>query len=113
MDFAENFTTKYQDECQSAHWCYDQVTIHPIVCYYNGASGKTVTQEVVYISNDLTHDANLVDHFFKNFVEFLQHHYSRQQTPSHDLIPPKMSFYFNVFTVTANIKEWDFGFVLT
>ena len=43
----------------------------------------------------------------------LQHHYSRQQAPSHDLIQKKMSFYFNVFTVTANIKEWDFGFVLT
>lgn len=36
IDFAENFKTKYQDECQSAHWCYDQVTIHPIVCYHNG-----------------------------------------------------------------------------
>ena len=72
MDFAENFTTKYQDECQSAHWCYDQITIHPIICYYNGALNKTVTQEVVYISNDLTHDANFVDYCFKNCAKFLQ-----------------------------------------
>ncbi|CAC5404055.1 unnamed protein product [Mytilus coruscus] len=63
MDFAENFSTRYQDECQSAHWCYDQITIHPIVCYYSDALGKTVTHEVVYISNDLTHDANFVDHY--------------------------------------------------
>ncbi|CAC5356074.1 unnamed protein product [Mytilus coruscus] len=72
MDFAENFSTRYQDECQSAHWCYDQITIHPIVCYYSDALGKTVTHEVVYISNDLTHDANFVDHCFKNCVNFLR-----------------------------------------
>lgn len=72
MDFAENFSTRYQDECQSAHWCYDQITIHPIVCYYSDALGKTVTHEVVYISNDLTHDANFVDNCFKHCVNFLR-----------------------------------------
>ncbi|CAG2208754.1 unnamed protein product [Mytilus edulis] len=46
MDFAENFSTRYQDECQSAHWCYDQITIHPSVCYYSDALGETVTHEV-------------------------------------------------------------------
>ncbi|CAC5415795.1 unnamed protein product [Mytilus coruscus] len=40
-------STRYQDECQSAHWCYDQITIHPIVCYYSDALGKTVTHEVI------------------------------------------------------------------
>ncbi|CAG2216977.1 unnamed protein product [Mytilus edulis] len=72
MDFAENFSTRYQDECQSAHWCYDQITIHPSVCYYSDALGETVTHEVVYISNDLTRDTNFVDYCFKNCVNFLR-----------------------------------------
>ncbi|VDH99491.1 Hypothetical predicted protein [Mytilus galloprovincialis] len=71
MDFAENFCTRYQDECQSAHWCYEQITIHPIVCYYSDNLGRTVTHEVVYISDDLTHDANFVDYCFKNCINFL------------------------------------------
>ena len=29
-DFAENYLCKYQDEVQSAHWGYNQVTIHPL-----------------------------------------------------------------------------------
>ncbi|VDI13633.1 Hypothetical predicted protein [Mytilus galloprovincialis] len=35
LDFAENFTCLWQDEVQGAHWSYDQVTLHPIVSYYN------------------------------------------------------------------------------
>lgn len=65
------FCTRYQDECQSAHWCYEQITIHPIVCYYSDNLGRTVTHEVVYISDDLTHDANFVDYCFKNCINFL------------------------------------------
>ena len=72
MDFAENYSTKYQDECQSAHWCYDQITIHPIVCYFNGSAGKTVTKEVVYLSDDLNHDSNFVDFCFRNCVQLLK-----------------------------------------
>ena len=32
-DFSENYLCKYQDKVQSAHWGYNQVTIHPIVLY--------------------------------------------------------------------------------
>ena len=33
-DFSENYLCKYQDEVQSAHWGYNQVTVHPTVLYY-------------------------------------------------------------------------------
>ena len=31
MDFADNFLCKFQDEPQSAHWPYKQVTFFPVV----------------------------------------------------------------------------------
>ncbi|KAJ8047473.1 hypothetical protein HOLleu_06479 [Holothuria leucospilota] len=34
MDFAENYNCHFQDEAQSAHWSYNQATVHPIVAYY-------------------------------------------------------------------------------
>ena len=34
LDFAENFACSIQDEVQSAHWYHNQVTVHPVVCYY-------------------------------------------------------------------------------
>ena len=32
-DFAENYRTSYQDEIQSTHWNYSQVTLHPTIVY--------------------------------------------------------------------------------
>ena len=29
LDFAENYLCKFQNEVQSAHWSYHQVSIHP------------------------------------------------------------------------------------
>ncbi len=34
LDFAENYRTAYQNEPQSIHWQYEQVTVHPIVTFY-------------------------------------------------------------------------------
>jgi len=35
LDFAENYACVSQMEIQTAHWYHNQVTIHPIVAYYN------------------------------------------------------------------------------
>ena len=60
-DFAENFLCKYQDEVQSAHWGYSQVTIHPTVLSYNCPHCQgTVTDYLIFLSDDLCHDANMV-----------------------------------------------------
>ena len=34
LDFAENFTCTFQNEVHAAHWHHEQVTLHPIVSYY-------------------------------------------------------------------------------
>lgn len=60
FDFAENYTAQQQDEVQSAHWAQDQITLHPIVCYYNTGS-ISKTPEVVFISDDIKHDAQFVE----------------------------------------------------
>ena len=63
LDFAQNYLCIYQDEIQAAHWDHDQVTIHPIVCYYKGKCGHQVTEELVFLTADLKHDVHAVKAF--------------------------------------------------
>ena len=70
MDFAENYALCQQDECQSTHWNNDQVTIHPIVNYYQD-DDAIITHEVVYIPSDLQHDSHFVRACEEDLVAFL------------------------------------------
>lgn len=66
LDFAENYRCSSQDEIQSAHWAVNQVTVHPIVAWYNcqECEKSHVSQEaLIFISDDLTHDWHAVNHF--------------------------------------------------
>ena len=72
-DFAENYSCFYQEEVQSAHWHYQQVTLHPTVAYYKCKScPETVMESLVFISNDLKHDHHAVHHFNKMTMNHLQ-----------------------------------------
>ncbi|XP_070207423.1 uncharacterized protein [Littorina saxatilis] len=59
-DFSENYLCKYQDEVQSAHWGYNQITVHPSVLYFPCHCGNLVTEYLVFVSDDLQHDAHMV-----------------------------------------------------
>lgn len=73
MDFDENFTVRQQDECQSTHWFAQQVTIHPIVCYYHQEEkSELVTNKLVHISADLLHDLHFVHRCFKHSVNYFK-----------------------------------------
>lgn len=54
LDFAENYCCRHQDEAQSVHWTYEQVTMHPIVTYYKckaaGNCNQIVRESIVFIS---------------------------------------------------------------
>ena len=64
MDFAENFSCTFQDEISAAHWHHEQATVHPTVCYYGCQQcGETVTESLVFISDDDKHDYNAVHTF--------------------------------------------------
>ncbi|XP_071955998.1 uncharacterized protein [Antedon mediterranea] len=64
MDFGQNFNCHFQDEAQSAHWSYEQATIHPIVAYYKCLEcGQPMHESCIFISDDRKHDYHAVQHF--------------------------------------------------
>ncbi|XP_023932112.1 uncharacterized protein LOC106179961 [Lingula anatina] len=73
MDYGENFTCAYQDEAQGAHWSRQQITIHPVVCYYRCPDHPEVTTQETFcfISNDLKHDSHGVQHFQQQALQTL------------------------------------------
>ncbi|XP_070550272.1 uncharacterized protein [Ptychodera flava] len=62
MDFAENFACQLQNEIQSAHWSHNQVTLHPVIAYYN-ENGNVIREAIDIISDDLNHDSHAVHEF--------------------------------------------------
>ena len=65
-DFAENFKCGHQREVQSAYYSQNSVTIHPVVTYFNcNVCCKPVRESLILVSEDLTHDYNLVNAFQK------------------------------------------------
>lgn len=64
FDFAENYKCGYQREVQSAYYSHDSATVHPIVLYYTCSECQQhVSESCVMVSNDITHDYNLVNKF--------------------------------------------------
>ena len=73
MDFAENYSCTFQDEVQSAHWHYQQVTIHPISCYYRcGHCEDKVYESLIFVSVDQQHDHHAVHKCFALALNHLQ-----------------------------------------
>ena len=71
-DFAENFTCHHQDEVQSAHWGYSQVTVHPTVLYYKCSHcDEIVTHYLVFFTDDITKDAALAKVILDKTIKFL------------------------------------------
>lgn len=70
MDFAEDYRCRLQNKIQSAYWFPTQVTIHPVVMYYN-QNGKVMHKSYVFISNESSHDYlhpySEVDPTFKSY----------------------------------------------
>ena len=62
MDFAKNRQTKYNDEIKAAFYSPDQITIHPVVTYYNSDAG-IVRHATIVFSSDNIHDYHAVDHY--------------------------------------------------
>ncbi|KAK3800006.1 hypothetical protein RRG08_035605 [Elysia crispata] len=68
-DFAENHTCRHQREVASAHWSYNQVTVHPVVVYQRCPQcNAKITAYHVFVSDDLIHDSNFVFHVLHNVM---------------------------------------------
>ena len=75
QDFAQNFLCELQNERSAIHWLHKQTTLHPTIVYYRCPHDNCclVTHEVIHVSNDLKHDAHLVDKFHTTTMDVLKH----------------------------------------
>lgn len=81
MDFAENYACTFQEEVQSAHWHHQQVTIHPISCYYRCRHCEDkIYESLIFVSDDQQHDHHAVHPFFTLAMNHLR--VERQLDPS-------------------------------
>ena len=74
VDFAENYVVRQGVEEQSAYYCRESVTIHPMVLLFS-TSSEVVRDSVVMITDDLLHDAAAVISFFHQLSHHMQNHY--------------------------------------
>ena len=83
-DFAQNYLCQHQHEPQGLHWILPQVTLHPTVVHYRCPVDNChlVTHEVVHVSDDLKHDAHLVEKFQQVTLQVLKQH----KVPIHKLV---------------------------
>lgn len=72
LDFAENYTCTQQEEAQSAYYCHNSVTLHPVVVCYK-SNGTTIRDSVALVSNDLNHDAAAVHSFVTTLLGHLRY----------------------------------------
>lgn len=75
MDFGQNYVCYSQDEPQQMHWDgHAQVTIHPIVTFYQcpRCDDATTRREIVFLTDDLKHDSHSVRQFEKMVVGLLK-----------------------------------------
>ena len=75
IDYGKNYAHTAQNEPQSAHWDRKQSTLHPIAATFpcpEPECYETVTNEIVCISPDLTHDYHGVELFVEKTIEMLK-----------------------------------------
>jgi hypothetical protein len=71
-DYSENFRTCFQDEIQSAHYQYSQVTLYCQVSYFQCPSCPAQVHETAaFVSEDLNHDPHAIHAFHKAYKEDL------------------------------------------
>ena len=74
-DFVQNYLCKHQNKCQGLHWKHEQVTLMPTVAHFicpQKECSALVTHEIVHISPDLKHDADLVKQFTTKSVNVIE-----------------------------------------
>ncbi|CAH3188775.1 unnamed protein product [Porites lobata] len=71
VDFAENFSCKYQGEVQSAPWSQDQVTLFTVAIWTKSGDKNSCCESHVIVSDDLKHDKTSVAVFISKVVNDL------------------------------------------
>lgn len=68
VDFAVNYTCKYQDEIQAAHWNQEQVTLFTVTIWTKGTNGNICDSHVI-VSDEMVHDKKAVAVFMSLVVD--------------------------------------------
>ncbi|KAK3916987.1 Translation factor GUF1-like protein, mitochondrial [Frankliniella fusca] len=71
MDFEMNYSCLIQGEIQSYHWSKKHVTIHPVVIFYK-ENQEVKHRTIVFISDELDHDADLVQVFEDKIINIVK-----------------------------------------
>jgi len=71
VDYSQNISVQYREEPQSAHFNRPQFTLFPVAAeYFNEHEGR-IREEILLISNDLTHDVIQADIFVQKARDHL------------------------------------------
>ncbi|XP_022107540.1 uncharacterized protein LOC110988399 [Acanthaster planci] len=81
MDSSKNRRIFYQDEIKSPHYCQTQVTIHPVIMYYNNRN-TLVRDSLIFLTDDIVHDY----HTIQLFLKLASHHLSKQIKTTREVI---------------------------
>jgi hypothetical protein len=71
VDFAENYKAERQTEAQTGYYSRNSVTIRPVVCIYK-KEGQVFRDSLIFVSDDLKHDAAAVSKFVKGTIDHLK-----------------------------------------
>ena len=83
LDFAQNYRCDYQCEVQSSHYGYRQVTLHPVVSYYQCSEcTQVVREDMVFLTDVLEHNAAAV----KKFTELSLKHLRQDRNVATDKV---------------------------
>ncbi|WAR05668.1 VRTN-like protein, partial [Mya arenaria] len=76
VDFGKNRTIQHQDQAKSDFFSAKQVTVHPVVMFYQSPSvpGLIVRDAMIFVSDDLKHDYFAVQHYFQKAESYLREH---------------------------------------
>ena len=76
LDFSENYSIFYQQEISSAHWMKNLITVHPFVVFYKcpdcGDGAKTVSDVLVFLTDDTHPDHHAVQEFMTKALKFMK-----------------------------------------
>ena len=74
-DFQMNLMLFCQDEPAGTHWDHPQITVHPTLaffCCWNSNCNKIVHEDIIHISDVLTHDKHAVNAFVTKSIQHLK-----------------------------------------
>jgi hypothetical protein len=69
IDFAENYSCKYQDEVQAAHWNQEQITLFTVAVWTKKDSQDIVCESHTIVSDELSHDKTYVTVFMSKVLD--------------------------------------------